>query len=79
MLTSLEQWLDVHAGEGFAPVRDAWRSMSDTLGREVRASISGEEVIGTAEDIDEVGALLVRTGAGLRRVLSGDIELLRTR
>ncbi len=79
LLTALEEWLDIHAVEGFAPIREAWRSMSDTLGREVRIRTGDEEIVGTAEDIDEVGALLVRTGAGLRRVLSGDVEFLRPR
>jgi BirA family biotin operon repressor/biotin-[acetyl-CoA-carboxylase] ligase len=53
--------------------------MSDTLGREIRARIGEEEITGTAEDIDETGALLVRTDAGLRRILSGDVEFVRAR
>ncbi len=78
-LTTLEEWLDRHAAEGFAPVRDAWRSMSDTLGREVRVTGAGEEVVGVAADIDEGGALLVRTATGLRHVYAGDVETLRPR
>jgi BirA family biotin operon repressor/biotin-[acetyl-CoA-carboxylase] ligase len=39
----------------------------------------GAELDGVAEDIDERGALLVRTGAGLTRVVSGDVRLLRLR
>jgi BirA family biotin operon repressor/biotin-[acetyl-CoA-carboxylase] ligase len=77
VLTALEEWLDRHADEGFAPVRAAWREMSDTLGREVRVSGGPADLTGVAEDIDEVGALLVRTAAGLERVLAGDVELLR--
>jgi BirA family biotin operon repressor/biotin-[acetyl-CoA-carboxylase] ligase len=77
VLSALEEWLDRHAEEGFAPVREAWKSMSGTLGREVRV-VSGErEIRGSAEDVDEGGALLVRTREGLERVLSGDVELLR--
>jgi BirA family biotin operon repressor/biotin-[acetyl-CoA-carboxylase] ligase len=79
MLSTLEEWLDRHAEEGFSPVREAWRSMSDTLGREVRVRSSGGDLEGLAEDVDETGALLVRTGAGLERVLSGDVEMLRAR
>ncbi len=78
-LTTLEEWLDRHAAEGFGPVRDAWRSMSDTLGREVRVTGAGEEIVGLATDIDEGGALLVRTATGLRHVYAGDVELLRPR
>ena len=75
LLSELEQWLDLHAAEGFAPVREAWRERSVTLGREVRVEVDGREVAGTAEDVDEAGALLVRTRAGLVRVVSGDVKL----
>jgi BirA family transcriptional regulator, biotin operon repressor / biotin---[acetyl-CoA-carboxylase] ligase len=77
-LTSLEAWLDLHAEEGFGPVRAAWRARSGTLGRDVTVLAEGREVVGRAEDIDEAGALLVRTAAGVERVLSGDVMLLRT-
>jgi len=77
LLGRLEAWLDRHAADGFAPVRAAWRELSDTLGREVRVRSSGEELTGVAEDVDAQGALLVRTSAGLQRVLSGDVEMLR--
>jgi len=79
-LSTLEEWLDRHAEEGFGPVRDAWRSMSDTLGREVRVRIAGgSDVEGVAEDVDEGGALLVRVGGAVERVLAGDVEALRPR
>jgi BirA family biotin operon repressor/biotin-[acetyl-CoA-carboxylase] ligase len=77
LLSGLEAWLDRHAAEGFAPVRAAWRELSDTLGRDVRVRAAGEELVGRAEDVDAQGALLVRTAAGLQRVLAGDVELLR--
>jgi BirA family biotin operon repressor/biotin-[acetyl-CoA-carboxylase] ligase len=79
LLTRLEEWLDRHAEEGFEPVREAWREQSATLGREVHVLSEGAELDGVAEDIDERGALLVRTGAGLTRVVSGDVRLLRLR
>jgi BirA family biotin operon repressor/biotin-[acetyl-CoA-carboxylase] ligase len=75
--TSLEEWLDRHAEEGFGPVREAWRARSVTLGREVVVKTDGREIAGTAEDIDEGGALLVRSGAGVERILAGDVTLLR--
>src|SRR5512144_2853932 len=75
VLSALEEWLDLHAEEGFAPVRAAWKEMSDTLGREVRVRSSAVDLEGLAEDVDEGGALLVRTSAGLERVLAGDVEM----
>ena len=77
--TALEGWLDRHAEEGFGPIREAWRARAVTLGREVSVRVDGRELTGTAEDIDETGALLVRTAAGVERILSGDVTLLRAR
>jgi len=77
--TALEDWVDRHAEEGFGPIRDAWRARSVTLGREVRVQEAARELRGVAEDIDDAGALLVRTPAGVERVLAGDVALLRPR
>lgn len=76
LLSELEQWLDLHASEGFEPIRAAWRERSVTLGRKVRADGDGGEVAGVAEDIDASGALLVRGSAGLFRVVAGDVRLV---
>src|SRR5512138_2373785 len=57
-LTALESWIDRHAEEGFAPIRDAWRERSVTLGREVlvkEGNAGGRELAGVAEDIDATG------------------------
>jgi BirA family transcriptional regulator, biotin operon repressor / biotin---[acetyl-CoA-carboxylase] ligase len=78
-LTALEAWLDAHAERGFGCIRDAWRERSVTLGREVIVRAEGREIAGTAEDIDEAGALLVRGPAGVERILAGDVLLLRPR
>lgn len=77
--TALEDWLDRHAEEGFGVVRAAWRERNVTLGREVIVKADGREIVGTAEDIDDSGALLVRGRAGVERILSGDVALVRPR
>ena len=77
LLASLEQWLDRHAAEGFGPIRAAWRERAGTLGREVRVEADGGELAGVAEDLDESGALLVRTSAGVVCVRAGDVRLVR--
>ena len=76
LLALLEQWLDRHAEEGFEAVRGAWRERSATLGREVRVDLDGGEIAGVAEDLDGSGALLVRSGSGLVRVVAGDVRIL---
>lgn len=61
--------------DGFAPVFDAWRALSVTLGQDVRVLGVGETFEGRAADIDETGALLVDTSEGRRRVLAGDVSI----
>lgn len=79
VLTRLEHWLDRHQDEGFEPIREAWKSLTSTLGQDVLVKTERREFTGTAVDIDEAGALLVRTGAGVERVVAGDVEQLRPR
>jgi BirA family biotin operon repressor/biotin-[acetyl-CoA-carboxylase] ligase len=77
--TALEAWLDRHDEEGFGVIREAWRERSVTLGREVTVKVDGRELTGVAEDIDESGALRLRTADGVERIVSGDVTLLRPR
>ena len=54
-------------------VLSAWRTRSAaTLGRTVEWDAGGRR--GVAEDVDETGALLVRTAEGLEKVISGEIR-----
>lgn len=76
----LEEWLDLHAAEGFRPVRERWRALSATLGQEVLVKSEYREIRGVAVDIDDDGALRIRTGDGTEeRVLAGDVEEVRPR
>jgi BirA family transcriptional regulator, biotin operon repressor / biotin---[acetyl-CoA-carboxylase] ligase len=79
LLARLEEWLERHALEGFAPVRETWRALSGTLGRQVLIATGEAKLTGIAEDIDETGALLVRGPLGVERVTAGDVHLLRPR
>jgi BirA family biotin operon repressor/biotin-[acetyl-CoA-carboxylase] ligase len=51
-----------------------WRARDLTRGRSVRIS-GAQELEGVAEDVDQTGALLVRTADGLRRVVAGDVSV----
>jgi len=76
----LEDWLDLHAAQGFRPVRERWRALSATLGQEVLVTSERREIRGVAIDVDEDGALRIRTGDGTEeRVLAGDVEQVRPR
>ena len=79
LLGKLEQWLDTWTEEGFEPVRKAWKAMASTLGQDVLVRADSRELRGIAEDIDATGALLLRVGDKVERVLSGDVEQIRSR
>ncbi|GFN22865.1 biotin--[acetyl-CoA-carboxylase] ligase [Thermanaeromonas sp. C210] len=76
LLYHLEGWYERWQEEGFAPVAQAWRRASVTLGRQVRVVTPDKVYAGRAVDIDEEGALLVKDEAGrLRRFNYGEISL----
>jgi len=51
-----------------------WRPRCLTLGRRVR--VVGTDIVeGVAEDVDEDGALIVRTRAGVRRIVAGEVSV----
>jgi BirA family biotin operon repressor/biotin-[acetyl-CoA-carboxylase] ligase len=66
------------AGSGLgAEVVDRYRRVCATLGKQVRArTTAGEVVEGVAEDVDELGGLVVRTAAGVVIVRFGEVEHL---
>jgi len=54
-----------------------WKSLSSTLGRPVKVRTLNKSFEGVALDLDDDGALLVQTEAGIRKVYSGDCFYLR--
>ena len=73
-LHALEVSLAAVEQQGFAGIAEEFRQACITLGSQVQV-IGAETFTGTAEDIDETGALLVRTESELRRVLAGDVSV----
>jgi BirA family biotin operon repressor/biotin-[acetyl-CoA-carboxylase] ligase len=69
LLEEFDRWRAQLEGEGFAPVRERWRALSDTLGR--RVTVDG--VTGVARDLDQDGALLVDVDGAVQRVIAGEI------
>ncbi|MBT9140985.1 MAG: Bifunctional ligase/repressor BirA [Dehalococcoidia bacterium] len=74
-LTVFEQAYLVAKEQGFASVIACWRRYSVTLGQNVIVISGGRSVHGTALDIDEQGALLVKTAAGQEAFLAGEVSL----
>lgn len=67
LLRSLDRWLGAEA----SAVVGAWRERDALRGERV----SWETGEGIAEGVDDEGALIVRTGAGLRTLEAGEVHL----
>jgi len=70
LLEEFDAWRARLESDGFAPVREAWRRLSDTLGRRVTV----DAITGVATDLDADGALLVDVAGSLTRVLAGVVS-----
>jgi BirA family transcriptional regulator, biotin operon repressor / biotin---[acetyl-CoA-carboxylase] ligase len=76
LLRELDQGYAVLRSSGISGVLRRWREMAETLGRPVRVEMAGAAIHGTALDIDEAGALLVRLDDGaVQRVMAGDVRM----
>jgi BirA family biotin operon repressor/biotin-[acetyl-CoA-carboxylase] ligase len=70
LIDAVGEWRRRLERRGFAPVRERWRALSDTLGR----TVTVDGVSGVAVDIDVDGALVVNDTDGRRhRVVAGDV------
>lgn len=74
ILAEFEQ-LYIVAATGFEPILAEWRELSATLGQTVDVYGFERNFSGVAIDIDQDGALLVQTAAGIERVLAGDVSI----
>ncbi len=57
-------------------VHEAWKSRLETIGRDVTLTFRGESFTGHAEDVDEVGNLILRLSDGSHRTFeAGEVSL----
>lgn len=75
VLSELEKEYKIAETEGFAKVLEDWKTLSVTIGQEVRVITGEDSYTGKAVDIDNDGCLLVDTGKGISRVLAGDVSI----
>ena len=71
----LQEW---NRGAGFADIRAAWLARAAGVGEPVRVRLSGRELAGRFETIDDSGRLMLRTGPGdghgnLEAIAAGDV------
>lgn len=75
ILEELEEVYRQAVEEGFADIFRQWRSHSVTLGQSVNVLGINNQFSGVAIDIDNDGALLVKTEQGIERVIAGDVSI----
>jgi len=79
-----EDFLDVLAAEyaaleaqfraqGFAPIRRAWLEHAARRGEVITARTMRDETVGTFEDVDAEGNLILRTAAGPVAITAADV------
>jgi BirA family biotin operon repressor/biotin-[acetyl-CoA-carboxylase] ligase len=77
LLASLESWLQRAATPH--QVREEWRARLATIGQMVQVQTAIGPVSGTAEDVADDGALILRLHDGSRRIVqAGDVTLAAT-
>ncbi len=67
------QWVTQWKDEGFAPIRKTWLLRCHGQGEKIEVQLENETVTGIFTDIDEAGAMLVKTASGERRITAGDV------
>jgi BirA family transcriptional regulator, biotin operon repressor / biotin---[acetyl-CoA-carboxylase] ligase len=81
LLAALVEELDhrLRRWAGGEDLRPEYLALCTTPGQEVRVSVPGGEVTGTAVDVDGSGRLVVRTAAGEEPLGAGDVVHVRPR
>ncbi|MBI3779052.1 MAG: biotin--[acetyl-CoA-carboxylase] ligase, partial [Gammaproteobacteria bacterium] len=75
VLRHLRSMFQEFAVKGFTPFRETWSSRHLYHDRRVRLIQGEREFVGTVEDIDEHGGLIVRLAKGRRVFHSGEISM----
>jgi BirA family biotin operon repressor/biotin-[acetyl-CoA-carboxylase] ligase len=78
LLYQLETSYELVKERRFSKVLGEWKKRSMTIGRQVKVTQGYRTFFAQVTDVDEKGALLLRTDAGMmERLTSGDVELLK--
>lgn len=75
IIESIQETCTVFESGGFAAFSQRWRNHDWLLGREITVDTPGRQVSGTAQGVDDEGALLIGNSSGQARIVSGSIVL----
>jgi BirA family transcriptional regulator, biotin operon repressor / biotin---[acetyl-CoA-carboxylase] ligase len=73
----LEKALDSLIDDRKDEILNGWRKYAVTLGQHVRATIGDDTIEGDAIDINDSGALIVKTPLGLKTIHAGEVSVRR--
>ncbi len=63
----------IEQASGFSSTRREWLASAARLGQSITVRLPGRELHGLFQDIDETGALVLETAAGIRKITAGDV------
>jgi BirA family biotin operon repressor/biotin-[acetyl-CoA-carboxylase] ligase len=73
VLKSISYYYEILKQDGSRTILNKWKGSSDTLGRRVRIELEQESIEGMAQDLDENGALILKTDSGdSQKIFAGD-------
>ena len=72
-LNKLMEWYKTWLSQGFSPVRLAWLAMAFNLNKELLVKFGDQNIVGSFQDLDEDGALIIKTIDGFSKVNAGEI------
>jgi len=76
ILENLEKYYNILQKKGFSSIREECITLSTLIGESVELKMQGRTIKGKGIDIDETGALIIKTSSGkLERIFSGDVTL----
>lgn len=79
LLQNFEDCYEQLKTEGFGPIMEQWRRMSDIIGRQVHVDVMGTRHCGTVAAVDDDGVLILEDADGrTRRIFSGDVTRVRS-
>jgi len=73
ILNELETRYEPFCAKDQKSIVEEWKSLADTLGKPVRVETASGIVVGVAEDMDDNGALVVKTDEGPVHMSAGDV------
>ena len=73
LIDAFDKNLLLYNQQGFTPIQKAWKEMATGIGTPIEVRLPTQTLAGIFTDLDETGALLLKTPTGIIPVLAGDV------